>query len=193
MKEKTLFNIIVNKVDEMMKSNKMNSHIQITTADSNVFGTTTTLGSDAKFILTTDQWRTFTTMIDGKQFPDAKIPHQLKRWYNKDRTYSDAKELVEKAFNGSNGYKQVTEWIRTEPNSLAILCDMINGVEYECELLFEVPLKELKSENGQQFITLQDGHYFACAKNKQFKQTFTQKELLNIPFHYRQFTRQLED
>lgn len=192
MKEKTLFNIIVNKVEELMKNNKMNSLIRITTADSNGF-CTTTLGSDGAFVITPEQWQTFTTIINGKQFPDAKIPHQLKRWYNKDRTYRDAKELVEKAFNGSNGYKQITEWIRTEPNSLAILCDMINGVQYECKPLFEVPLKELQSDNGQQFITFENGKIFACAKNKNLKQTFTQKELLNIPFHYRQFARQLEE
>lgn len=193
MKEKTLFNMIINKVNDMLKYNQMKSYIQITTADSNGF-CTSTLGSDSKFVITLDQWDTFTAMLNGKQFPNAKIPHQLKRWFNKkERTYEDVKKLVEKAFNGSNGFKQITEWIRTEPNSLAILCDMINGIDYECEPLFEIPLKDLESENGKQYITFENGKVFACAKNKKFKQTFTKSELLNIPTHYCQFARQLED
>lgn len=192
MKEKTLFNMIDDKVNEMMNHNQMKSHIQITTAESNGF-CTTTLGSDATFLITADQWNRFTSMSNGKHFPDAKIPRQLKRWYNENKTHEDVKKLVEKAYSESNGFKKITDWIRTEPNSLAILTDMINGIEYECESLFEVPLKELKSDNGRQFITFENGKFFACAKNNKFKQSFTKNELLDIPFHYRQFARQLED
>lgn len=188
---KEMFDLYIKKVNDMLKNNQMTGSILIHTAR-NTGTSAVFMGSDSTLLMSEDQWNAFTGDI-GKQFPDAKIPHQLKRWYNKDRTYRDAKELVEKAFNGSNGYKQITEWIRTEPNSLAILCDMINGVQYECKPLFEVPLKELQSDNGQQFITFENGKIFACAKNKNLKQTFTQKELLNIPSHYRQFARQLEE
>lgn len=188
---KEMFDLYIKKVNDMLKNNQMTGSILIHTAR-NTGTSSVSMGSDSTLLMSEDQWNAFTGDI-GKQFPDAKIPHQLKRWYNKDRTYEDVKKLVEKAFNGSNGFKQITEWIRTEPNSLAILCDMINGIDYECEPLFEIPLKDLESENGKQYITFENGKVFACAKNKKFKQTFTKSELLNIPTHYCQFARQLED
>lgn len=126
----------------------------------------------------------FGTIVENK-CPGYKIPSQLQRWYKKDRTYRDAKELVEKAFNGSNGYKQITEWIRMEPNSLAILCDMIDGKQYEIEELFEIPLPNLESENGKQYLTLKNGKLFACAKNPHLKQVFKERDLKYIPDFYK--------
>lgn len=188
---KEMRDLYINKVKKMLATNQMSGHVHISTARYNGFSSFRQ-ESDETLLMSASQWNAFTNDI-SKHFPDAKIPRQLKRWYNENKTHEDVKKLVEKAYSESNGFKKITDWIRTEPNSLAILTDMINGVEYECESLFEVPLKELKSDNGQQFISFENGKFFACAKNNKFKQSFTKNELLNIPFHYRQFARQLED
>ena len=59
---------------------------------------------------------------------------------------------------------------------------------------YQIPLINLKTTNGeQQYLTLKDNAYFARKFNENFKQTFNEKELEDIPKFYRELAVEVEN
>ncbi|MCT3021244.1 DUF1642 domain-containing protein [Pediococcus pentosaceus] len=63
-----------------------------------------------------------------------------------------------------------------------------NGYEIE-EPTYRVPLPNLNSDNGKQFITYKNGKWFACAHRNNLQQEFTEVELANLPKPYCDYER----
>lgn len=63
-----------------------------------------------------------------------------------------------------------------------------NGYEIE-EPKYRVPLPNLNSDNGKQFITYKNGKWFACAHRNNLQQEFTEVELANLSKPYCDYER----
>lgn len=60
--------------------------------------------------------------------------------------------------------------------------------------LYEIPLPGLKATDGEkQYLSTKNGYYFTCRKNNELKQTWTEKELINVPKAYREYAVEVED
>ena len=61
-------------------------------------------------------------------------------------------------------------------------------------ILYEIPLPGLKTTDGQQqYLSDKDGVQFASRKNNELKQTWTEKELINVPKAYREYVVEVEE
>lgn len=64
----------------------------------------------------------------------------------------------------------------------------------EEEKRYIVPLLGLITSKGnQQYLTHKDGHFFACCRNQELKQTWEEKDLCNLPDQYRTYAVEVED
>lgn len=80
-------------------------------------------------------------------------------------------------------------WLSDVNNQKLLLNAIANGYEVEKEPKYRVPLPNLNSDNGKQFITYKNSKWFACAHCNNLQQEFTEVELANLPEPYCDYER----
>lgn len=84
-------------------------------------------------------------------------------------------------------FERTRSWIQCDHVGDFVLA-FENGYEIE-EPKYRVPLPNLNSDNGKQFITYKNGKWFACAHRNNLQQEFTEVELANLPEPYCDYER----
>lgn len=93
--------------------------------------------------------------------------------------------LIENTGDDDNHF----DWLDDDGNQKLLLNAIANGYEVEKEPKYRVPLPNLNSDNGKQFITYKNSKWFACAHRNNLQQEFTEVELANLPEPYCDYER----
>lgn len=118
------------------------------------------------------------------------IPQFVADWIENDLDYvgkepvNIVRGVVEDGDCGPRG-----EWLDSIDNQKLLLNAIANGYEVEKEPKYRVPLPNLNSDNGKQFITYKNSKWFACAHRNNLQQEFTEVELANLPEPYCDYER----
>ncbi len=85
---------------------------------------------------------------------------------------------------------EMVNWITTDGNDVLFCKAWLYGYEVEKEILWEIPLPDLKTSDGDiQYLTYDHKAktYFASRRNAQLKQAFNAKDLASVPTPHRHY------
>lgn len=98
--------------------------------------------------------------------------------------------------NGENIDKEaeVSKWVSS--NTMIAIDAILNGYTIEKEVLYYIPLPNLKTTDGiQQVLTKRSKngkHYFASRPNEKLKQRYTKAEIEQVPEVYKPYAKLIE-
>lgn len=136
-------------------------------------------------------------LLKNEKQETFKVPKLFVVWMERNSRQENKlatfENLISTAYKNTFGkYTNLHRYIVENPLKISVLSDVyINGADHYVLKEYKIALPGFVSENGQQYLTLQNGNYFACATNARLKQTFYEDELDSVPEYYRQFAKEV--
>lgn len=145
------------------------------------------------------EFDTFWDVLKGKR--SLVVPQFVADWYEKNKEfleysiYSSTVSIHDKS-DASEKLNEFEDWLNTSANNgYEVLTHMKYGYKVEEVPSWEIPLPGLLTSDGRiQFLSYDsvEKRYFASRRNKKLKQTYTKKQLKEVPYEYYKYAVELE-